>query len=223
MLFFLKNQSIPPHFQCVHILENGERCKNTPIKGKNKCWQHDGVKRTGDEIADEEERISQNNYARNLGTSLFYDEEMEMERRLNSEMQKKFTEDTLDWYLNWFNLKKDGDKKEKILRLRSAFKAFDWKKYIEAMDLNELKHIGIKIFKLDFPNTSNKDSMRKRIATYLYDFYRGASETYDIRNYNNAKRAEIAKIMKGNNNNNANKKKSPPKKSSKKASVPKKK
>ena len=86
-----------------------------------------------------------------------------------------------------------------------------------------MKHLGIKIFKLDFPNTSKKDSMRMRIGVYLQGYYKGAADVYDIRDYNNAKRAEIAKIMKGNNNNNANKKKSPPKKSSKKASVPKKK
>ena len=240
VLTFISNPTtIPPHFRCVHILENGEQCKHTPIKGKNKCWLHDGIKRTADERAKERERSAQNNFARN-GSSLFYDERREMARSLKADVHKFFTEETIDWFLNWFKLYTEGTVEVKRVRLHNHFLAFDWNSYLEELDIKDLKKLGKKVFKLDFPNTSKKGSMITRLSVYLRAYYKGAADRYDIRNYNNAKRAKIEKMMKGNtpknsknspkSKNNSSKKenkskKSPAKKSKnspkKKASAPK--
>ncbi len=192
--FFLKKHNIPPQFQCIHILDNGERCKNSPVTGKNKCYLHDGVKRNYFSKLDEKDKVQKDAHARS-GTILFQDEKREMDRSLMKDSEK-FTEDVLDWYLNWFNLIKDGTVEEKRRRVRRAISSFDWKTYVYSLDLEGLKHLGIKIFKIDFPNTSKKISMITRLSKYLQ--YKGAASFYNIRNYNNAKRAEIAKFMKGN-------------------------
>lgn len=207
-MWWLSKHNIPPQFQCIHILENGERCKNSPVRGKNKCYLHDGVKRDVYTTGRERNKTLFNIHARN-GHTLFEDEEYEMKRMLAVDIDK-FTEDVLDWFLKWFNLKKDGTVKEKRDRVEDAIDMFDWKAYIRKSTVEELKILG-KIFKIDFPN-SKKQDMITRLSVYLKGYYPGAAETYNIRNYNNAKRAEIAKFMKNNKNS--------PKKENKKINLP---
>ena len=216
VLAFIKNMTIPPHFQCVHMLEDGERCKNTPIKGTNKCWRHNGKKYNTNQRHYYNERNRRNRIARQAG-GLFQDEEEEMGRRLRKDL-KHFTEDVIDWWLDWFKKEKKGDKKEKLSILKKSLKKFDWKKYINNLEIEEMIKLG-KILKIDYPNKTKKELMKRRLVVYLgAEYYPKAINTYNIRNFDNNKRKEFNRILKG-INNSANKKKNSP--SKKKASNPK--